>query len=192
MDFPIVELMDQESCYRKLTGILHPAGLCCPRCRQTQGLNVHRRNRWPVVDYHCKGCGRVFNVFTGTVFQGTSRTCAELLIILRGIAQGVTTAQLARELRCSRPRLLELRHVIQDRAMKWLDITALPDAVAEVDEMYQNAGEKRHPTRRPGRSAATKSQQGQGPRHMGKRPPAGVRNCRASKRPGSHGSGASK
>jgi len=179
MDFPIVELMDQESCYRKLTEILHPGGICCPRCRLENGLKVHRRNRWPVVDYRCKACGRVFNVFTNTVFQGTSRSPADLLMILRGIALGVTTAQLARELNRNRPRLLELRHVIQNNAIRTMDYRPLPDTVTEVDEMYQNAGEKRHPAPGSGRPAATPRQQGQGPRHMGKRSPSGLRDCRA-------------
>jgi len=192
MDFPIVDLMDQESCYRRLTDILHPEGIGCPRCRRTEGLKVHRRNRWPVVDYRCPACGRVFNVFTGTVFQGTSRCPAALLMILRGIALGVTTAQLARELQCNRPRLLELRHAIQNNAARRMDRGALADSVAEVDEMYQNAGEKRHPTLGSGRSAATPRQPGQGPRHVGKRSPSGLRNGRAPKQAGPHGSRASE
>jgi hypothetical protein len=32
MDFPIADLMDQDACYQKLLGLLHPAGLAraCP------------------------------------------------------------------------------------------------------------------------------------------------------------------
>ena len=32
MDFPILDLMDQQACYHKLLGLLHPDGLTCPRC----------------------------------------------------------------------------------------------------------------------------------------------------------------
>ena len=38
------------------------------------------------------------------------------MLILRGFAQGVPTAQLARELGCDRKHLLELRRRLQDNA----------------------------------------------------------------------------
>lgn len=179
MDFPLVSLMDEDVCYSKLLDILHPDGLRCPRCRRGDRLAVHRWYRRPVLDYQCKACGRVFNAFTGTVFQGTHRSCAELLIVLRGIAQGVPTAQMARELGRNRPRLLELRHAIQANGVDHMDKTPLTDAVAEVDEMYQNVGEKRRAALRSDRSAATPRKQHKGPRHMGQRSPAGVRRRRA-------------
>ena len=97
MDFPIAELMDQDACYAKLLAILHPNGLACPRCRSTR-LSVHRRHRAPVLDHRCRDCRRVFNAFTGTALQGTNRRPSTLVLILRGVAQGVSTAQLAREL----------------------------------------------------------------------------------------------
>ena len=158
MDFPLVDVLDEDACYGKLLAALHPQGLGCPRCGEAQRLAVHRRHRHPVLDYRCKTCGRVFNAFTGTAFQQTHRSCAELWLILRGIAQGVPTARLARELGRNRPRLLELRHRLQDRAAAALERGPLPDAVVEVDEMYQNAGEKRHAARRSGRSPAPPGQ----------------------------------
>jgi hypothetical protein len=62
---------------------------------------------------------------------------------LRGFAQGVPTAQLARELECDRSELLKWRHRLQDLASHGADQTALPDPVVEADELDQNAGEKR-------------------------------------------------
>ena len=70
-------------------------------------------------------------------------------MILRGVAQGTPTAQLARELGCDRKELLILRHRLQGRARIGLDRNPLGDDVVEADEMYQNAGEKRAPARRP-------------------------------------------
>ena len=117
MDFPIVALMDQDACYPKLVAWLHPEGLACPRCGARAGLNIHRRHGdSPVLDYRCKGCRRVFHPYTGTPWQGTHFRPATILLILRGIAQGVSTAQLARELGISRTYLLKLRHEIQARA----------------------------------------------------------------------------
>ena len=158
MDFPMVDFMDEQACYGKLLDLLHPNGLACPRCAAGEGLGVHRRYRDPVLDYQCSHCGCVFNAWTGTVLGGTRRRPSQLLLILRGIAQGVPTAQLARELGCSRVALLQLRHHLQALAGRAVDRTALPDTQVEADEMYQNAGEKRHSASRSRRPAAVSRQ----------------------------------
>ena len=77
--------------------------------------------------------------------QGTHRRPSQLLLILHGVATGEPTARMARELGCDRKHLLELRHRLQDNARLGLDRNPLDDAVAEADEMYVNAGEKRRP-----------------------------------------------
>ena len=82
-------------------------------------------------------------MFTGTPWQGTHLSPGQILLILWGIAQGVPTAKLAREVGVSRQHLLRLRHAIQARALAAADRSPLPDDQAEADEMYQNAGEKR-------------------------------------------------
>ena len=180
MDFPIDHLMDESACYQILFHWLHPLGLSCPQCGATEHLKVHRRHRQPVLDYRCDGCRRVFNAFTGTMLSGTHRRPSQLLLILRGMTQGVPTAQLAREQHASRVHLLELRHEIQANAQAGLDLSSLADAATEADEMYQNAGEKRRATRRPAGSAAATGQLHQGPRHLGKRSAAGAGRARSA------------
>ena len=170
MDFPLTDLMDEDACYAKLVELLHPHGLACPRCHGNEGLGVHRRHREPVLDYRCAHCGRVFNAFTETVLDGVRRRPSAILLMLRGIAQGVSTAQLARELGCNRPRLLGWRHRLQRLAQQALDRTALADGHTEADEMYQNAGEKRRPAQRTGRSAQATRQQSARAWHVGQRP----------------------
>ena len=168
MDFSILDLMDPEGCCQKLFNLLHPEGFVCPRCGAREGLNVHRRHPdSPVVDYRCKGCRRVFNLFTGTLWQGTHLSPARILLILRGIAQGVPTAKLAREVGISRQHLLRLRHEIQARALDAADHAPLPDDQTEADEMYQNAGEKRGAARRPARPAPAAGEPAVRPRHLG-------------------------
>jgi transposase-like protein len=179
MDFPIEDLMDQAACAQRLLDLLHPGGLACPHCGPAAHTVHRRRPDSPVVDYRCKGCGRFFNLYTGTPWQGTHKSPATILLILRGIVQGVPTAQLARELGLSRPHLLELRHRIQARALAGTDRTALPDDTTEADEMYQNAGEKRRPAPRPGRPAQAPRQQPPRAWHLGHRPAAGGRGVRA-------------
>ena len=155
MDFPITALMDEDACYAKLVAWLHPDGLACPRCGKADRLAVHRRRRPPVLDYRCGHCKRVFDAFTDTALHGVKRRPAELVLIVRGVAQGVPTAQLARELECDRSELLNLRHRLRDLAFRNRDRMPLDDRVLEADEAYQNAGEKRYAAHRPRRPAAT-------------------------------------
>src|SRR5262245_57496581 len=184
MDFPIIELMDEQACYDKLAGWLHPDGLACPRCHGPDMFYVHRRDRAPILDYRCRACRCVFNAFTGTASQGTKRRPVALLLILRGFAQGATTARLARELECDRLELLRSRHKLQDLAYRLRDLDPLEDADVEADEAYQNAGEKRRAAPRPGGSAAAAGEPAARPRDVCQRPAAGLRRGRPRQRPG--------
>ena len=177
MDFPICELMDEGACYRKLLDLLPPGALRSPGGGADAAAGkggVHRRARDPVLDYQCSGCGRVFNGFTATVLHGTRKKPSLWLLALRGVAQGVSTARLARELSVCRPHLLAFRRRVQENAASALNRSALADTTVEADEMYQNAGEKRPEARRPRRPAPAAGEQTAGPRHLGYRPPAGA------------------
>jgi transposase-like protein len=182
MDFPIIDLMDEDACYAELVRWLHPDGLACPRCHRADQMRVHRSRRAPARDYRCGHCHRVFNAFTGTILHGTKRRPRELVLIVRGFAQGIPTAQLARELDCDRAELLKLRHRLQGAAYRNRDIMPLEDRVLEADETYQNAGEKRRAASRSGRPAAAPGQCAARARHLGERPAAGLRGGRAGER----------
>lgn len=140
--FSLIMLMDELKCYDYLVEILHPNGLCCPNCHASvEQAKVHRRDRAPLLYYRCS-CGRIYNAFAGTLWQGTHHSCSVIVRILQGFAQGIPTLHLAKELGIDRKHLLERRHQIQALATQACPQEPLPDAVAEVDEMYQNAGEK--------------------------------------------------
>ena len=112
--FPIHELMDEQKCYDHLLQVLHPDGLKCPRGHPLPAdQKPHDRHREPMVDYRCRECGAVFTIFTNTIWNGSRYTCVQIVLILRGIAQGVPTAHLAQELGIDRSHLLEKRHEIQ-------------------------------------------------------------------------------
>jgi transposase-like protein len=112
--FPIQSLMDEHACYDYLLDVLHPQGLQCPQDHLLPaGQAPHDTHRAPLVDYRCKTCGAVFNLFTNTLWSKSRYRCATIVLILRGIAQGVPTAHLAEELGLDRAHLLEVRHVIQ-------------------------------------------------------------------------------
>jgi hypothetical protein len=87
MDLPIDDLMDEDAWYRRLRDLLHPGGLRCPRCGGTEAF-VHRHTREPVLDYRCKGCGAVYNAFTGTDWHKTHCRPNQVVRILPGSAQG--------------------------------------------------------------------------------------------------------
>ena len=180
MDFPIADLMDEDACYAKLVAWLHPDGLACPRCGARDGLRVHRRHRAPVLDYRCSACRRVFNAFTGTALHGTKRRPVELVLIVRGFAQGVPTAQLARELGCDRSELLGFRHRLQEAAWPGPG----PDAAGgpgrwRPTRRTRTRGKKGVPHPDPDDPPRRRANKAPGPRHLGQRPAAGLRGGRA-------------
>ena len=76
--FSTHELLDEQKCHDKLLEILHPHGLRCPQCcKPVAEAKVHRRNRAPLLYYRC-GCGRIYNAFARTIFEGTHRRCSQL------------------------------------------------------------------------------------------------------------------
>jgi transposase-like protein len=185
MDFPILDLMDADACYRFLVTTLHPDGLHCPRCRRADDHPVHDRHRPPVFDYRCRGCGAVFNAYTCTPVQKTHKTPTQLVLILRGIWQAAPTARLARELGCDRKHLLALRHRLQRLAERAAaQVGPVPGPATEADEMFQNAGEKRRPAPRLRRPAAAAGEQAAGARDVRQRPAAGGRGGRPGHRTG--------
>ena len=188
--FPLTDVLDDRVCYRWFESIFWPQGRVCSRCGARDRLSIHNREREPVLDFQCQHCRHVFNLFTGTRLQGTHRRPAQLTIIVRGIAQGVSANQLHRELGCPYKGLLVLRHKIQHWvAQQLLAAGRLGAQVTEMDELVQNAGEKRGPARRPGRSAAQARQQTTRPRLMGNRPRGGGRRGLSPREPSRIGRG---
>ena len=109
MRFSLTDLLDA----------LHPEGLSCPNGHPLpDGQAPHDRSRAPIVKYRCRECGAVCNLFTGTVWSGTHYDCKTIVMVLRGIAQGVPTLQLAEELDLDYSTLLSRRHQIQEQALE--------------------------------------------------------------------------
>jgi hypothetical protein len=71
------------------------------------------------------------------------------VLLLRGIAKGEPTARLARELGLSRKQLHTLRQRIQTHVNSTAPTDLMRGTAFEADELYQNAGEKKHASSRP-------------------------------------------
>ncbi len=143
MRFSITDLLDEQECYNFLLQALHPDGLKCPEGHPLPLKQApHDCSRTPVVDYRCRICGCVYNLFTGTAWSGTHYDCVIIVLVMRGIAQDIPTKHLADELELDYGALLNRRHKIQQLALDNKPNETLSDEHTEADEMFQNAGEK--------------------------------------------------
>ena len=145
MDFPIKELMDREACLNWIEAYFHPEGLKCPHCsaefEQARWFRKTKRSGLDV--YRCQGCQGIYNLYSGTVFEGRYFPPEQTVLFIRGVCQGQSTAQLARELSISRTTATEVRHQLQANAEQAQPPSPLDDLEVETDEMFQNAGEKK-------------------------------------------------
>jgi transposase-like protein len=159
MAFPIMELLDEQACYEFLLGVLHPRGLQCPvGHRVVAGQAPHMSDRAPVVDYRCRRCGKVFNLFTSTLWKGTHYSCRQVVLLVRGFAQGVPTLHLARELHLDYETVLTRRHEWQEQALKKSPGAATRSGDGSGRDVSK-CGRKRHAPTRRGRPPTVSCQQ---------------------------------
>lgn len=142
--FPIEQLLDEQACYDYLLELYHSDGLKCP-CGSPlpEDQKPHRYQERPaMVDYKCRFCNKVFNIFTETLWSKSSYRLSVIIMILRGFAQGIPTLHLSEELGLDYKTLLNRRHQIQGNAFDNRNPAPLQDQDVEADEMFQNSGEK--------------------------------------------------
>ena len=145
MDFPIVDLIDNESATEWLVNHFHPDGLKCPHCEASveEARSFRQTTASQLTVYRCFLCDGIYNLYSSTVFQQKQFTPAQVVLLLRGVYQGTSTAQLAREIGLSYPTVLSMRHTLQSNAQAMQPNSPLADEQTETDEMFQNAGEKK-------------------------------------------------
>lgn len=145
MDFPIVDLFDDEVSTVWLLKYFHSHGLQCPHCSaRVQGARVFRKTRRSKLTvYRCGQCQGTYTLYSGTVFAGTQLRPAQTILLLRGVCKGEPSATLAREIKVSRKTVHDLRQALQTNAQRLQPNTPLNDPWTETDELFQNAGEKR-------------------------------------------------
>jgi len=104
MDFPIVELLDDEISAGWLLTQCHPQGLPCPQwgAKTARARVLRKTQRSQVTVSRCRECQSIYTVYSGTVFAATRRRPAQAVLLLRGVCKGETTATVARELGVAR------------------------------------------------------------------------------------------
>ena len=148
MDFPLLEICDDELGEVWAEKHFHHGRLRCPGCgadKRSAGSEGYTK-RSHVVQYRCRKCRRVYTVYYGTVFAHKQIRPAQAVLLLRGICKGESTASLARELELKYETVLALRRAIHTNAQTLQSREPLLDRVTETDELLQNAGEKRRQT----------------------------------------------
>src|SRR5579872_1872957 len=97
--FPLYGLLDEQACYDWLVETLHPQGLTCLHGHPLPpGQNPHDRHRAPIMDYRCRECGAVYNLFTNTILNGVRWPCSTVILMLKGCAEGTPGLNLAQKL----------------------------------------------------------------------------------------------
>jgi hypothetical protein len=145
MDFPIVDLFDEDVSTAWVLKYFHPRGLKCPHCRASvkQARPFRRTKRSQLCVYRCEKCQGIYTLYSGTVFEGKQLRPAQVIGLLRGVCKGEPSLTLARELHLSRMTRHELRQALQANAQHLQPPTPLNDQRTETDERFQNAGEKK-------------------------------------------------
>lgn len=145
MDFPIVELLDDDVSATWLQKYFHPTGLHCPHCGTgvTEAREFRTTAKSRLTVYRCQCCQGIYNLYSGTVFAGSHLRPAQVVLLLRGVCKGEPAATIAREIAVSRQTVHELRQALQANARRLQPSEPLPDTRTETDELFQNAGEKR-------------------------------------------------
>jgi transposase-like protein len=142
IDFPIADLFDDSLCLVWLERHLHPAGFVCPACGSTSRRRFRAQGYYDA--YRCRICAGYYTLLTGTAFEGSRKRPAVLVLLLRGIAKGESTARLARELHLSRQTVHTLRQRIQTNVNDNAPTDTMNGQTFEVDELGENAGEKKY------------------------------------------------
>ena len=145
MDFPITNLMSEKASTEWIMEYFHPHGLGCPHCEAAwaEAREFRSTRRSALTVYRCRCCRGIYNLYSGTIFEGRQLRPAQVVLLVRGVLKGESAATLARELGMSRTTITQLRHLIQANAAQLQSETRLQDKVVEADELFQNAGEKR-------------------------------------------------
>ena len=144
MIFPITDLLSDSESIQWIEQYFHPQGFGCPSCGAgTDQAREFRLSKRGLVDYRCKGCARVYNLYSETIFADSGLPPRKAVLLLRGVCKGESSASLAEELSLSRTTIHYLRQKLQANAYAMLSQMSLPERETETDEMFPQRGGKK-------------------------------------------------
>jgi hypothetical protein len=98
IDFPITELLDASICTIWLERQLHPDGFVCSHCRSSNRGLFRQQKYFPA--YRCRDYDGYYTLLTGSAFEKTRQSPPTLVLLLRGITKGESTARLPANSNC--------------------------------------------------------------------------------------------
>ena len=92
MDFPILDLIDNESATDWLLTHFHPHGLKCPHCEAgvEEARPFRQTSSSQLTVYRCLVCDGIYNLYSSTVFQQKQLTPASSGAFATGCLPGGT------------------------------------------------------------------------------------------------------
>lgn len=124
----------EEACREYLVQVLWNGKPKCPRCKGHNKIYEYKSR--PI--YCCGKCNRQFRVTTGTIFENSKIKLTDWFLAIRlmlGNSKGVSSIQLAKELKITQKSAWYLEHHIRIM-MGNSDWSGLLSGVIEVDETY--------------------------------------------------------
>jgi transposase-like protein len=100
-----------EACLQSLRRYRWPDGVTCPHCGSPDTIRKGATSK-DAQRYRCRGCDRIFNDLTQTVFAGRRLSLPEMVYIVR-MADERNTARVARRLDRSYKSVLDFVHEIE-------------------------------------------------------------------------------
>lgn len=122
----------EKRCYEVLRRVRWPQGVVCPFCGCARVTPHSKSARTPRRRYLCLGCRRTFTDLTGTPLARTRLRMSTWFRSLRILAEGCSTAELARQLAVKWDTAAHLqRRLTKERATRKL-LGKLREAATEA------------------------------------------------------------
>ncbi len=96
MDFPIIDLLDDDQSIAWVEQHCHPRGQLCPHCQVPRAdarfFRINRGSGLPV--WRCHQCHGIYHLDSGTIFAGSPLAPVHVVLLVRGVLQGQPSAHL--------------------------------------------------------------------------------------------------
>lgn len=137
----LLDQLDALKCAEVLRKFRWKKGVECPACHTRQIGRLNDQNYTEIYRYRCAHCKTTFTDTTGTIFEQSQATLPEWFLCIHLMSVKCSTHEIAEE--------LQLSYKLADSMVKRLGQRFFDNPVAErllghveIDEAYQNAGEK--------------------------------------------------